>query len=158
MRVAVAYDHRGRRGADYVKSAIETYGHEWIDLGPPVDTVCDCPGFAYVAATAVVRGEVDTAILLCTTGMGMSMAANKIQGVRAARCCDEFDAHAARTRFNANVLCLSGEMLSENPVRRIVEVWLETDYERQGRSERLIREIEAIEQGRDPRQLAHAPA
>jgi len=157
MRVAVAYDHRGRRGADYVKSAIETHGHEWIDLGPPVDTIGDCPDFAYVAATAVVRGEVDTAILLCTTGMGMSMAANKIRGVRAARCCDEFDAHAARAHFNANVLCLSGELLGENPVRRIVEVWLETDYERQGRSERLIREIEAIEQGQDPRQLAHAP-
>lgn len=157
MRVAVAYDHRGRRGADSVKSAVETHGDEWIDLGPVDDTVCDCPGFAYVAATAVVRGEADTAMLLCTTGVGMSIAANKIRGVRAARCCDEFDAHAARVHFNANVLCLSGEMLGENLIRRIVETWLETDYQKQGRSERLIREIEAIEQGQDPRQLAHVP-
>jgi ribose 5-phosphate isomerase B len=155
MRVAVAYDHRGRRGAEYVKSAIVTHGDEWVDLGPQGESICDCPDFAYVAAMTVVRGEADTAVLLCTTGVGMSMSANKIRGVRAARCCDEFDARAARVHFNANVLCLSGEMLSENVIKRIVETWLETDYEEHGRSERLIREIEAIEQGRDPRQLAH---
>ncbi|UCD52849.1 MAG: RpiB/LacA/LacB family sugar-phosphate isomerase [Phycisphaerales bacterium] len=156
MRVAVAYDHRGRRGVEYVRAAIETHGDEWVDLGPQDETICDCPDFAYVAATAVVRGEADTAILLCTTGVGMSMSANKIRGIRAARCCDEFDAHAARVHFNANVLCLSGEMLGENLIKRIVETWLETDYEGHGRSERLIREIEAIEQGQDPRQLVHA--
>jgi len=155
MRVAIAYDHRGRRGAEHVKSAIEVHGDEWVDLGSKDESICDCPDFAYAAGTAVVRGEADTAILLCTTGVGMSMSANKIRGVRAARCCDEFDASAARVHFNANVLCLSGEMLGENAIKRIVEVWLDTDYEEHRRSERLMREIEAIEQGQDPRQVVH---
>ena len=158
MRVAIAYDHRGRKGAEHVKSAIEAYGHECIDLGPKEQVMCDCPDFAYVAGTAVVRKEADTAVLLCTTGVGMSMSANKIKGVRAARCCDEFDARAARVQFDANVLCLSGEMLGENELKRIVEVWLETGYEEKERSRRLIREIEAIEAGGDPRQVSHAGA
>jgi len=156
MRIAVAYDHRGRRGAEFVRAAIENHGDDWIDLGSRDDAICDCPDFAYAAGMAVVRGEADTAILLCTTGVGMSMSANKIRGIRAARCCDEFDSRAARIHFNANVLCLSGEMLGENAIRRIVETWLETEYEEHGRSARLIREIQAIEQGQDPRQVVHA--
>jgi ribose 5-phosphate isomerase B len=156
MRVAMAYDHRGRRGAEHVKSAVESQGHECVDLGPKEGVTCDCPDFAYVAGTAVVRREADTAVLLCTTGVGMSMSANKIKGVRAVRCCDEFDARAARIQFDANVLCLSGEMLGENELKRIVEVWLSTAYEQRERSQRLLREIEAIEAGCDPRQVAHA--
>ena len=154
MRVAMAYDHRGRKGAEHVKSAIEAQGHECVDLGPQGEGICDCPDFAYVAGMAVVQAEADTAVLLCTTGVGMSMSANKIKGIRAARCCDEFDAQAARSQFDANVLCLPGEMLGENELRRIVAVWLATDYEERERSRRLIREIAVIEGGGDPRRVA----
>jgi ribose 5-phosphate isomerase B len=152
MRIAVAYDHRGRKGADCVKTAIELQGHEYVDLGPEDKGVVDCPDFAYLAAMAVVQKEADMAILLCTTGIGMSMSANKVKGVRAARCHDEFDARAARLQFDANVLCLSGEMLTENVLRRIVEVWLDTDFDEYERPKRLIRKIKAIEEGKDPRQ------
>jgi ribose 5-phosphate isomerase B len=113
----------------------------------------DCPDFAYVAGMMVAQKEADTAILLCTTGVGMSMSANKIKGVRAARCCDEFDATTARHQFDANVLCLSGELLGGNELRRIVDIWLNSDFEGQKRSCRLIRKIRAIEQGRNPQQV-----
>jgi ribose 5-phosphate isomerase B len=154
MRIAVAYDHRGCKGADCVKTTIELQGHECVDLGPKEEGTVDCPDFAYVAAMAVVQKEADMAILLCTTGIGMSMSANKVKGIRAARCHDEFDARAARLQFDANVLCLSGEMLTENVLRRIVEVWLNTDFDEHERPKRLIRKIKAIEEGQDPRQVA----
>jgi len=155
MRVVVAYDHRGQKGAECAKTAIEQKGHECIDLGPKKEGVVDCPDFAYVAAMAVVQKEADTAILLCTTGIGMSMSANKVKGVRAARCCDEFEARAARLQFDANVLCLSGEILSEKLLSGIVEVWLSTDFAGQERPKRIIRKIKAIEKGQDPQQIDH---
>jgi len=152
MRIAFAFDHRGRKGGDCVKTAIELQGHEYVDLGPKEEGAVDCPDFAYVAAMAVVQKEADMAILLCTTGIGMSMSANKVKGVRAARCHDEFDARAARPQFDANVLCLSGEMLAENVLRRIVGVWLNAAFEEHERPKRLIRKIKAIEEGQEPRQ------
>ncbi len=153
MKVAVAYDHRGRKGADCVKTVIQRHGHEYIDLGPREDGAVDCPDFAYVAATAVAQHEADMAVLLCTTGIGMSLSANKVKGVRAARCCDEFDARAARDRFDANVLCLSAELLGEKVLERIVDAWLTNGFEGRVRCRRLIGKIRAIEEGRDPRQV-----
>jgi ribose 5-phosphate isomerase B len=153
MRVVVAYDHRGQKGAECVKTAVEQQGHDCIDLGSQSEGVVDCPDFAFTAATAVAQKEADTAILLCTTGVGMSMSANKVKGIRAARCCDEFDTRAARLQFDANVLCLSGELLGEKVLRRIIEVWLNTDFADQERPKRLIRKIQAIEEGQDPQQV-----
>ncbi len=77
MKVAVAYDHRGRKAVECVKTTIEQQGHECIDLGPKEEAVVDCPDFAYVAGMMVAQKEADTAVLLCTTGVGMSMSANK---------------------------------------------------------------------------------
>ena len=153
MRVVISYDHRGQKGSECVKTTIVQLGHECIDFGPKEEGVVDCPDFAYVAAAAVARKEADTAILLCTTGVGMSMSANKVKGVRAARCCDDLDARAARLQFDANVLCLFGEMLGQNLLRRIVEVWLNTGFADQERSKRLIRKIKPIEEGQDPQQV-----
>ncbi len=150
MRVAVAYDHRGRKGADCVKAAIEEQGHEWIDLGPREEGRVDFPDFAHIAATKIAENEVNTAILLGATGMGMTMSANKLKGVRAVRCIDELEAHTARLRFDANILCLSAELLNETVLRKIVEVWLNTHFEARERSERQIRKIEAMEDGHDP--------
>jgi len=156
LRVVISHDHRGQKGSECVKTTIAQLGHERIDFGPEEEGVVDCPDFAYAAATAVAQKKADTAILLCTTGVGMSMSANKVKGIRAARCCDELDARAARLQFDANVLCLSGEMLGKNLPRRVVETWLSTDFGDQERSERLIRKIKAIEQGHDPRQISRA--
>lgn len=151
MKVAVAYDHRGRAGADLVKRTIEALGHEYVDLGPQDEGTVDYPDFAHIAATEVAEGQVDSAILLGATGIGMDMSANKMKGVRAARCNDELDAHTARRRFDANVLCLPGDLLNETLLQKTVGAWLKTDFESRERSERQIRKIEAIEQGEDPR-------
>ena len=151
MRVAVAYDHRGRKAVECVKTVIRRKGHEYVDLGPKESGAVDCPDYAYVAATSVAQKEADTAILLCNTGMGMSMSANKVKGVRAVRCCDDFDARAARSQFDANVLCLSGELLAQKTLGDIVEAWLSDGFEERVRSRRLIEKIRAIENGRDPR-------
>jgi ribose 5-phosphate isomerase B len=151
MRVAVAYDHRGRKAVELVRTVIAHCGHEYLDLGPEEDRAVDCPDFAYLAARAVAQHEADTAVLLCNTGIGMSMSANKVKGARAARCCDEFDVRAARQDYDANVLCLSGELLERNALKKSVEVWLTTVYERRNRSQRMIHKIMAIEAGDDPR-------
>jgi ribose 5-phosphate isomerase B len=153
MRVAVAYDHRGRKGAESVKSAIEQHGDEYIDLGATGNCSVDCPDFAYLAAMALTQDEADTAILLCSSGIGMSISANKVRGIRAARCCDEFDARAARNQFDANVLCFSAELSGQNVLKGIVEAWLSSGFEERPRPRRLIRKIRAIEEGKDPRQV-----
>ncbi len=150
MRVVVGYDHRGRGRADCVRAAIEQQGHECIELGPEEDRTADFPDFAHAAATKVAENDVDTAILLGATGMEMDMSANKLKGIRAARCNDELDARTARFRFDANVLCLPAELLNETIMRRIVKVWLETDFEQRERSQRRIRKIEAMEEGANP--------
>lgn len=156
MKVAVAYDHRGREKADCVKAVIEEQGHEYVDLGPVQEGAVDYPDFAHAAAMKVTENEVDTAILLSATGMEMDMSANKLKGIRAARCNDELDAHTARFHFDANVLCLPGELLNEAVLRGVVEVWLETDFERRERSQRRIRKIQALEEGGDPKRVPHA--
>ncbi len=155
MKVAVAYDHRGRKGADCVKAAIEEQGHEWIDLGSQEEGNVDFPDYAHLVATKLEEGEVDTAILLDATGMGMDISANKFKGVRAVRCNDALDAHTARRQFDANVLCLAGELLNDTILRGIVEVWLGTEFEPRERSERRIRKIEAMEEGDDPSEMRH---
>ena len=155
MKVAVAYDHRGRGRVGCVKATIEQQGHDFVDLGPAGEGTVDFPDFAHAAATRVAENDVDTAILLGATGMEMDMSANKLKGIRAARCNDELDAHTARLQFDANVLCLPGELVNEAVLRRIVEVWLETGFEKRERAERRIRKIEALERGADPRQVPH---
>ncbi|MDY0354753.1 MAG: RpiB/LacA/LacB family sugar-phosphate isomerase [Sedimentisphaerales bacterium] len=150
MRVVVGYDHRGRGRVDCVRAAIEQQGHECIALGPEEDHTADFPDFAHAAATKVAENDADTAILLGATGMEMDMSANKLKGIRAARCNDELDARTARFRFDANVLCLPAELLNETVLRRVVTVWLETDFGERERSQRRIRKIEAIEDGANP--------
>jgi len=105
-----------------------------------------------LAATAVSKKEVDMAILVCGTGIGMSIAANKVHGARAALCYDELNARISREHNDANVLCLSGDLLGSQVLRKIVEVWLTTKFAG-GRHQRRVEKIEAIEQGTDPRSV-----
>ena len=102
-----------------------------------------------MAASAVSNKQADRAILACATGIGMSMAANKVHGIRAALCHDELSAQASRGHNDSNVLCLSGDQIGETLLRKIVEVWLKTEFSG-GRHLRRVKKIEAIEQGRNP--------
>jgi ribose 5-phosphate isomerase B len=150
MRVAFGCDHRGFAAKDWIVAALRQLGHECVDFGTGARNPVDYPDIAYVVARAVVAAQVDRAILVCGTGIGMPMAANKVRGIRAAFCHDELSAHVAREHVCANVLCFSADHADEVLTRRIVEVWLDTKAGG-GRHARRIRKISAIEEGRDPR-------
>lgn len=150
MKIVVGSDHRGFETKEQVKAIITQLGHEYIDIGTNDNNPVDYPDQAYQAALAVSKKEVDRAILACGTGIGMSIAANKIKGVLAALCHDELSAQISRHHNNANVLCVSGDLVGEVLLRKIVEVWLSTEFSG-GRHQRRVNKIMAIEEGKDPK-------
>jgi ribose 5-phosphate isomerase B len=152
MKIVIGSDHRGYDIKQQIKAIATELGHECIDVGTNSNNPVDYPDLAYVAATAVSNKEADRAILACATGIGMSMAANKVNGIRAALCHDELSAQISRDHNDANVLCLSADQIGVVLLRKMVEVWLSTEF-RGGRHERRVRKIEAIEEGKDPREV-----
>lgn len=149
MKIVVGSDHRGFEIKQHVKAIVTGLGHECIDIGTPNNNPVDYPDTAYLAAKAVSNKEADLAILACGTGIGMSITANKIKGVRAALCHDELSAQISRHHNDANVLCISGDLIGEVLLRKMVEVWLSTDFSG-GRHKRRVKKIEAIEDGKNP--------
>ena len=149
MKIAVGSDHRGFEAKQLIKAIVTQLGHDCVDVGTTNNHPVDYPDQAYLAATAVANGKADMAILVCATGLGMSITANKIKGIRAALCHDELTARISRDHNDANVLCLSGDQIGEVLLRKIVEVWLDTDFSG-GRHLRRVKKIAAIEQGKDP--------
>ena len=152
MKIAVGSDHRGFETKQQVKAIAAELGHECIDFGTDNTDPVDYPDLAYLAATAVSKKEADLAILACATGIGMSMAANKVSGVRAALCHDELSAQVSRDHNDANVLCLSADQIGTVLLRKMVEVWLRTEFSG-GRHKRRVRKIRCIEEGGDPREI-----
>ena len=152
MKIAVANDHRGVSAVEQVKAIVAQLNHELLDFSSNTEQPVDYPDLAFVAASAVSTGQADRAILICGTGIGMCIAANKVKGVRAALCYDELNARISRQHNDANVLCLSGDLLGSGMLRRIVEIWLTTDFSG-GRHLRRVHKIQAIEQGKDPRTI-----
>lgn len=150
MKIAVANDHRGANAIEQVKAIISELDHECLDFSSDNEQPVDYPDMAYLAAQAVSQHEADMAILVCGTGIGMSITANKVKGVRAALCYDELNAKISRNHNDANVLCLSGDLIGTTMLRKIVETWLTTDFSG-GRHQRRVNKIVAIEEGRDPR-------
>jgi len=154
MRVAVGSDHRGLDAKQLIMAIVGQMGHECVDVGTNNVIPVDYPDLAYVAAKSVSEKHVDRAILICATGLGMSIAANKVRGVRAALCHDELSAHIARDHNDTNVLCLSGDQIGEVLLRKIVETWMTTEFSG-GRHQRRVNKIRAIEEGRDPREVTN---
>ena len=152
MKIAVANDHRGIDAIEQVKAIVAQLDHESVIFGSGGEQTVDYPDVAYQAAMAVSQGQADRAILVCGTGIGMSIAANKVDGVRAALCYDELNARISRQHNDANVLCLSGDLLGASALRKIVEIWLTTDFAG-GRHQRRVDKITAIEEGSDPSDL-----
>lgn len=155
MKIAVGSDHRGYISKELAKSIVTQLGHEVIDVGPIGNNPVDYPDIAYIASKAVASGQVDRAILACGTGIGMSIASNKIHGIRAALCHDELSAQISRDHNDANILCISGDLIGEVLLRKIVEIWLSTDFSG-GRHQRRVNKISAIERGLDPKEAAGA--
>jgi ribose 5-phosphate isomerase B len=151
MKVAIGSDHRGFHVKEIIKSIVTQLGHEAVDMGTANDHPVDYPDIAYVGAMAVSKKEVDRAILICATGIGMCIAANKIPGVRAALCHDDFTAGVSRGHNDSNVLCISADQIGRVVLRKMVETWLTTEFFG-GRHDRRLNKIAAIEKGLDPRQ------
>jgi ribose 5-phosphate isomerase B len=150
MRIAIAADHRGQTVKERIAVLLQEQGHEVLDMGTNSSKSCDYPDLAYPAARCVADTKAERAILICGSGIGMDICANKVTGIRAALCHDELTAQMSRRHNNSNVLCLASDVLGEELMRRIVSSWLTTEFESGGRHERRVRKIAWIEQGRDP--------
>ncbi|OHB84155.1 MAG: ribose 5-phosphate isomerase B [Planctomycetes bacterium RBG_16_64_12] len=144
MRVAVGGDHRGYMVRARLLELVKRLGHEVVDVGTQTSEPVDYPDIALRMARKVVDGEVDRGILVCGTGLGMCIAANKVHGIRAAPCHDDLTAQMSRSHNDANVLCLSADMLGERVVDQMVKIWLNTPFEG-GRHARRVAKITALE-------------
>ena len=144
MKVALGSDHRGYTAKACIRDLLTEMGEEVVDFGTDSSKSMDYPDPAFAAASAVQGGKCDVGVLFCGSGIGMSITANKLHGIRAALCHDELTAEMARRHNNANVLCLPADLVGESLMRRIVEVWLKTQFEG-GRHQRRIDKITDIE-------------
>lgn len=153
MKIALGADHRGSLAAAQLGEVLSRAGHAVELVVPQGSAPCDYPEPAYRVGRAVSGGRAELGVLICGTGIGMSIAANKIPGVRAAVVHDELTAQLSRTHNNANIACLSGDLLGQRIIEKIVEVFIHSTFEG-GRHERRLRKIAAIEQGTDPSSVA----
>jgi ribose 5-phosphate isomerase B len=144
-RLAIGADHGGFDLKAKLIRFLQGRGVGVADLGTHTAAPCDYPQIGYRVASAVAQGRFDRGVLLCKSGIGIAIAANKVPGVRAAVCRDAFDAERSRAHNDANVLVLGAEKLSEASARRILQRWLATPFEAGGRHERRVRQIAAIE-------------
>jgi len=145
MRIAIASDHRGYHLKEKLASLLQSKGHEVIDEGTSVTESVDYPDFAALVASKVSDQSAERGILICGTGIGMAVTANKFPGVRAAPCTDEVTAEISRRHNDLNILCLSADMLSPRSVERMVDLWLKTEFEG-GRHSRRVEKIHEIEE------------
>ena len=141
--IALASDHGGFDMKQIVIEYLEENGIAYKDFGCYDKTSCDYPAFARPAAEAVASGECEKGIVVCTTGIGISIVANKVKGVRAALCNDPYAAKMTRLHNNANVLALGGGMIGKNMAIDILETFLNTEF---SEGENHIRRISMIEQ------------
>lgn len=146
MKIAIGSDHRGYEVKRRIISLLERLGHEVVDVGTNSGESVDYPDYAFQVAQAVSEGRVDRGILICGTSIGMCIAANKVRGVRAAPCHDSITAEMSRRHNDANVLCLSADLLGGELVDRMVKLWLETEFEG-GRHARRVDKITRFEEG-----------
>ncbi len=143
-KIAIASDHAGFELKEKIKEHLESAGYEVLDLGTDSTESVDYPDYAEKLALRISSGEVKEGILCCGTGIGMSIAANKFPGVRAAVAVNEFMARMAKEHNNANVLCLSGRLTDPETAKKLVDIWLTAKFEA-GRHERRVNKIIEIE-------------
>ena len=143
MKIALGCDHGGYAMKEDIKKQLEGLGHEVKDCGTYSTESCDYPIFGEAAARAVASGECEYGIVVCTTGIGISIAANKVKGIRAALCGDCYSAEMTRRHNDANVLALGAGITGPNLAKRMVEVFLNTEFEG-GRHARRVAQLDAI--------------
>lgn len=145
MRIAIGCDHKGFNLKKVIIELLTEEGHSYEDFGCYNTDPVDYPDFARSVAQAVAQRRFDHGILICSTGIGMSIAANKVPGVYAALCHDVFSAQRSRQHNNANVLCLGGSVIGVDVAKDIVHAYLGTDFEG-GRHAQRLEKVKALEQ------------
>jgi ribose 5-phosphate isomerase B len=144
LRIAVGSDHRGFTVRAKLIDLLRKLGHEVDDVGAFSSDAVDYPDIAALVAEKISHQEADRGILICGTGLGMCIAANKFAGVRAAPCHDDLTAEMSRRHNDANILCLSADLLGERILDRMIETWLGTPFEG-GRHARRLEKITSLE-------------
>jgi len=147
MRIALAADHRGFTLKEHIRKYLTGLGHEVSDFGPVSSDPFDYPDSGIPAAEAVAGGECERAILICGTGIGMSIVGNKVRGIRAARCCTVEDVVLAREHNDANVLTLAGNWMFPELAEKMIDAFLSTGFQA-GRHERRLGKIADYEKGK----------
>lgn len=145
MLIAIGGDHAGYHLKEELKTFLRDLGHDWKDFGTDSTQSVDYPDFAEQVARAVVGGQCPRGIVICGTGVGSAIAANKVTGVRAGLCHDTFSARHARLHNDANVLALGARVIGPGLAKDIVVAWLETPFEG-GRHARRVEKIRRIEE------------
>ena len=148
MKIAMGNDHSALELKNIIKEFVESMGHEVIDLGTNSTESCDYPIYGEKVGRAVASGEADLGIAICGTGLGISLAANKVKGIRACVCSEPYTARLSRLHNNANVLAFGSRVVDSELPKMIVETWLEAGFEgeRHARRVQMIMDIEKREQ------------
>lgn len=146
MKIGIASDHRGFLMKGRLIELAKSLGHDVEDCGPQSTESVDYPDYAARVSSSVASGEIDRGVLICGTGIGMCITANKFSGVRAANCNDSVTAEFSRLHNDANVVCLSADQLSDQLADQILRIWLKTEFE-SGRHARRLQKITDIEVG-----------
>ena len=142
--IAIGSDHGGYLLKEEIKKHLKEKGYEFKDFGTDSTASCDYPVYAEKVCHAVQSGECEKGILICGTGIGMSMCANKCKGIRAAVCGDHFSAEFTRKHNNANVLCLGARVIGSGVAMQLVDIFLTTEYEG-GRHEKRVEMMMQLE-------------
>ena len=143
MIIPIASDHAGYKMKEKVKKMIEDYGHMIVDFGTHSEDSVDYPDFAVKVAQSVNDGEYEQGVLVCGTGQGMCMTANKLNGIRAALVYNKEVARLSRGHNDANIICLPGSGLEEDDLKEIFDTWFSQEFEG-GRHERRVNKIQTV--------------
>jgi ribose 5-phosphate isomerase B len=138
VKIAIASDHGGYRLKEYLKEHLVGRGDEVLDLGTDSEESVDYPAFGRACGETVARGEAERGIVCCGTGIGVSIAANKVRGIRCAVCANAFMAEMSARHNDANIIALGGRVLDNETAAELVDIWLDTPFEVGGRHQRRV--------------------
>lgn len=144
MKIAIGNDHAAVELKNMIKEHLEAQGHEVINVGTDTNASCDYPAYGEKVGRLVASGEVEAGVLICGTGVGISIAANKVKGVRACVCSEPYTAKMSKMHNNSNIIAFGARVVGSEMAKMIVDTWLETEYEG-GRHQRRVDMLDAIE-------------
>ena len=144
MKIAIGNDHAAVELKNIIKEHLEAQGHEVINVGTDTNASCDYPVYGEKVGRLVASGEAEAGVLICGTGVGISIAANKVKGVRACVCSEPYTAKLSKMHNNSNIIAFGARVVGSEMAKMIVDTWLETEYEG-GRHQRRVDLLDAIE-------------